>query len=115
MTPKSNKAKGRRFQQEIRAAILEAFPDLEPDDVRVAVMGESGEDVKLSPAARRAFPFAIEAKNVERLNIWSALTQAEKNAGGYTPLLVFRRNRTKPYVALPLAAFVKLVAERTRR
>lgn len=112
LSPRSSKAKGRRFQQEIRDAILAAFPALEQDDVKCAIMGESGEDVKLSPAARRAFPFSIEAKNVERLNIWQALTQAEANAGDYTPLLMFRRNRTKPYVALPLAAFLNLVAER---
>lgn len=112
MKTSSAKAKGRRAQQEVRNAILEAFPALEPDDVKCAVMGESGEDVKLSPAARKKFPFSIEVKNVERLNIWQALTQAEANADKYTPLLAFRRNRTKMYVALPLAAFLELVAER---
>lgn len=112
MKTSSAKAKGRRAQQEVRNAILEAFPALEPDDVKCAVMGESGEDVKLSPAARKKFPFSIEVKNVERLNIWQALTQAEANAEKYTPLLAFRRNRTKMYVALPLAAFLELVAER---
>lgn len=112
MKTSSAKAKGRRAQQEVRNAILEAFPALEPDDVKCAVMGESGEDVQLSPAARKKFPFSIEVKNVERLNIWQALTQAEANAEKYTPLLAFRRNRTKMYVALPLAAFLELVAER---
>lgn len=112
MKTSSAKAKGRRAQQEVRNAILEAFPALEPDDVKCAVMGESGEDVKLSPAARKKFPFSIEVKNVERLNIWQALTQAEANAEKYTPLLAFRRNRTRMYVALPLAAFLELVAER---
>jgi len=32
-------------------------------------MGESGLDVKLSEAARKAVGFAIEAKNQEKINI----------------------------------------------
>lgn len=109
MRPSSAKAKGRRHQQAIRDAILAAFPELEPDDVKVAIMGESGEDIKLSPAARRRFPFSIEAKNTEKLAIWSALEQGEKNAGAFTPLLIFRRNRSKTYVALEFTAFLELL------
>ena len=41
----SRKAKGRRLQNKVRDLILEKF-DLHPDDVRGAIMGESGEDIK---------------------------------------------------------------------
>lgn len=109
MKTSSAKAKGRRLQDEIRRAILARFPSLEPDDVKCAVMGESGEDVKLSPAARRLFPFSVEAKNVEALNVWKALAQGEGNSGGYTPILVFRRNRSKTYVALEFTEFLELL------
>ena len=105
MRPSSAKAKGRRLQQELRDAILAAFPHLTPDDVRSTSMGASGEDTLLSPAARAAFPFASECKNQEALNIWKALEQAEANAdpaAGKYPLLVFRRNRTRPWAAVPL-------------
>jgi hypothetical protein len=34
MKPRSAKAKGRRFQTEVRDLILESFPILEPDDVK---------------------------------------------------------------------------------
>ena len=44
-------------------------------------MGESGEDIKLSPAARKLIPYSFECKNQEKLNIWEALSQAEENAG----------------------------------
>lgn len=110
MKPRSAKAKGRRFQQEIRDTLLALFKELEPDDIKCAIMGESGEDLKLSPAARKLFPYSIEAKNVERLNIWDALKQAEDNVKpGTSPLLVFTRNRTKRYVALEFSDFLRLV------
>ena len=38
-------------------------------------MGESGEDIQLSPAARKLIPFAFECKNQEKLNIWESLKQ----------------------------------------
>ncbi len=47
MTPASAKAKGRRAQQVVRDAILQAFPPLLPDDVRSAAMGSNGEDIHL--------------------------------------------------------------------
>ena len=53
------KAKGRLGQNEIRDKILETFPELEPDDVKSTTMGDSGEDIQLSPAARRKIPITI--------------------------------------------------------
>lgn len=112
MLTSSCKAKGRRLQGVIREAILKLFPALEPDDVKVALMGESGCDIKLSPAARKVFPYSVEAKNQEKLAIWSALKQAEDNTvPGTVPLLVFGRNRTEPYVALKFDDFIKLLGD----
>ena len=108
-TPASRKAKGRRLQQEVADAILAAFPELEPDDVKPAIMGESGEDIKLSPAARRLFPFATECKYQERISIWSALKQADANCGVHEPLLIFRRNRSKTYAVLELEALLHII------
>jgi len=55
----------------------------------------------LSPMARKKLPYAIECKNVEKINIWSALNQAESNTKeNITPLLIFSRNRSKTYVAV---------------
>ena len=72
-------------------------------------MGECGEDIKLSPAARAVFPYSVECKNTEKLNVWSALAQCEANAkDGATPLLIFSRNRSKTYVAIELDAFLKV-------
>ena len=110
MKTSSGKAKGRRLQNKIRDLLLEHFSDkLEPDDVKVAIMGESGEDIKLSPAARKLIPYSFECKNQEKLNIWSSLEQAEENSGDYPPVLIFKRNRSKTYVTIELEEFMKLI------
>ena len=101
MRPSSAKAKGRRLQDYVRLRVLAWFPQLEEADVKCAIMGESGEDIHLSPAARKLFPFSVEAKNQESLNIWKALEQASLNCpDGSTPLVVFKRNKSKVYCAL---------------
>ena len=111
-TIRSNKNKGARLQHMVKDAIYKWFPFLEEGDVKTAIMGETGEDIKLSPAARRAFPFSVECKNTERLNLWEAIKQAESNTQtGTTPIVVFKRNRTKPYVIIELEEFMKIVAK----
>ena len=111
MKPRSAKNKGKRLQNQVRDLILEKFQQLEEDDVRSTTMGDSGEDVLLSPFARRLFPFSIECKNQEKLNIWSSLEQDENNSGKHTPLLIFKRNRTKTYAVLELNELLKLLNE----
>ena len=51
----------------------------------------------------------IEAKNVEALNIWKALEQSERDAGETEmPIVVFKRNRSKVYVAVSFEDFMTL-------
>tara|TARA_R100000458_G_scaffold40111_1_gene37660 strand:+ start:582 stop:911 length:330 start_codon:yes stop_codon:yes gene_type:complete len=104
----ARKAKGRRLQNKVRELIIEKF-DLHPEDVKTAVMGESGEDIKMSHSARQKFPFSVECKNQEKLNIWDSLKQAEDASNGHTPLLIFKRNRSKTYVTLSLEDFLDLL------
>jgi len=111
MKPRSAKNKGKRLQNKIRDLILEKFDTLEKDDVRSITMGDSGEDILLSPAARRLFPFSVECKNQEKLNIWSALEQAEENSGDHVPLVIFKRNRTKTYAVLEFDKLLELLNE----
>ena len=103
------KSKGRRLQNQVKELLLEAFTELEPDDIRTAIMGETGEDIKLSPAARREIPFSFECKNQEKINIWESLNQAEENSGDYPPVLIFKRNRSKTYAVLELEDFIDLI------
>jgi hypothetical protein len=67
-TASSSKAKGRLGQQEVRDAILKRFPNLEPDDVRSTAMGQNGEDIQLSPKARKYLPVTIEVKRRKNLS-----------------------------------------------
>ena len=112
MKTSSAKAKGRRLQQRVASLLVESFTELQPDDIRSTDMGQSGEDIQLSPLARTKIPYSFECKNQERLNIWSAIEQAEANASEYEPAIVFKRNRTKTYVAIRLEEFVELIKDK---
>ena len=60
MKASSSKAKGRRLQDFVREKLRSIFTSLEDDDIKSAIMGESGEDIKLSPAAKKRVPaFAV--------------------------------------------------------
>lgn len=102
------KAKGRRAAMELQQGLLSIAPHLSPDDIRITPSGCTGEDLLMSPRAREAFPYAIECKNVERINIWEALKQAKSHSDTYTPLLAFTRNREEMWIAIPLKAFLSL-------
>ena len=111
MKTRSAKSKGRRLQNQVKELLLEAFTELEPDDIRTAIMGETGEDIKLSPAARSEIPFSFECKNQEKINIWESLNQAEENSGDYPPVLIFKRNRSKTYAVLEIDDFIDIINE----
>lgn len=108
MRPQSAKAKGRRLQQKARDMFLEACKDLEPDDIRSNPMGAHGEDLLFSPRARQTYPFSVECKNVEKLNMWAAIEQAEEY-GKYDPMVVFSKNGKDVMVALPLEKLLEII------
>ena len=109
MKTSSAKAKGRRACQVVAQYILSSFPSLTPKDVTVTPSGVTGVDVQLSQKAFDMFPFCIEVKNQEKLNVWAALEQAVSHRDdNETPILFFTRNRSKMYVALEIEDFFKL-------
>ena len=63
MKPRSAKNKGRRLQNFVRDLLRKTFPKLEDDDIKSQTMGMPGEDIVLSPAAKRAIPYSFECKN----------------------------------------------------
>lgn len=109
MNPQSAKAKGRKFQQQVRDLLLENAPELELDDIRSTSMGCGGEDLQFSPAARRRYGISIECKNQEKLNVWSAYEQAEANSGSHEPVLFMKKNRKKPVVVVDAEYFISLL------
>ena len=109
---KSSKAKGRRLQNFVRDQLRGLFSFLEPDDIKSQTMGMTGEDIVLSPTARKSIPYSFECKNVERLQFWSTVEQAESNLKEDTnPAIVIKKNRKEPYVAIPLDHFLELIGE----
>ena len=112
MNVRSSKAKGRRLQNNIRDILRKTFPTLEEDDIKSQTMGMTGEDIVLSPAAKKVIPYSFECKNVERLNVWQAIEQAENNCEDITPVVVMKRNRTETYVVFNLDKFIKLIGEK---
>jgi hypothetical protein len=108
MKPASAKAKGRALQDWMRVKLIEEY-DMFEEDIKTAVMGESGEDIKMARAAREKFPFSIECKNTERLNVWEAYEQAKENSGKYEPIVVMKKNRKKPLVVIDAETFIKLM------
>ena len=108
MTPQSSKAKGRRGQQIVRDATLEAFPQLEPDDVRSTAMGQNGADLLLSPAARRLLPYDFEIKNKARSETHAIYSQA-KTHGNHEPIAVIKKGRDIPLAVISLEHFLSLL------
>lgn len=108
MKPQSAKNKGRKLQQWVRDLLLNLGEPygLKPDDVRSTSMGNSGEDVQMSPAARQVFPFQIECKNRTRMAVYADYKQAQQH-GDYIPILVIKQNGDKPLVVIDAEYFFK--------
>lgn len=113
MKPSSAKNKGRKLQQWVRDLILKMHPSLEPDDVKSTSMGAGGEDVQLSPAARRLCPVSIECKSRASFAFYKDLDQAIANAPPDTePMLVVKANHKKPVVIIDAEHFFEHYANR---
>ena len=110
MKTQSRKAKGRRLQQQFMQLLIEKL-DIDPEDIESRSMGAGGEDLIMSKAARNKFPYSIECKNQERMNIWSAWDQANNNKGIYEPLVVIKKNGVRPLVVLDAESFLNMIKE----
>ena len=107
MRTQSKKAKGRRLQQWVRDILIEKL-EVHPEDIESRSMGAGGEDLIMSRSAREKFPYSIECKNQESLNIWKSYEQAQQNCGDYEPIVVIKRNNVKPLVLVDADYFVEL-------
>jgi len=103
----SAKAKGRRLQQWVRDLLIEKL-EVHPEDVESRSMGAGGEDLIMARAAREKFPYSIECKNQEKVNLWEAYSQAVENCKDYEPIVVIKRNNHKPLVLVDAEYFIGL-------
>ena len=107
MKTSSAKAKGRKLQQWMRNLLIEKL-EVHPEDIESRSMGAGGEDLIMARAAREKFPMSIECKNQEIVNVWEAYKQAEDNSGKYEPVVIIKRNKSKPLVVVDAEYFVSL-------
>jgi len=111
MRTQSAKAKGRRLQQWFRDLLIDKLR-IHKEDIESRSMGAGGEDLIMARAAREKFPYSIECKNQETLNVWKSYEQAESNSGNYEPVVFIKRNNQKPLVVVDAEYFVRLHNER---
>ena len=116
MNTRSAKAKGRTLQNLVRDKLRQIFveewkliPALEDDDIKSQTMGMTGEDIVLSPSAKKLIPYSFECKNTEKLNLWKAIEQSCTNCEDREPVVVIKRNRSKVYAVIELDNFLTLI------
>ena len=110
LRPSSAKAKGRKLQQWFTNKMVEIL-GLDAEDLESRPMGSQGEDIIMGKQSRNKFPYSIECKNQEAVNLWKAYAQAEENCKGYEPLVVLKRNRSKPLVLVDAEYFISIHKE----
>ncbi len=88
------KSRGNRYEKYISERLQRFFPGTKRN---LGSGGYGGGDLVETPG------WCFELKKVEKFNLWAALQQAENAAkGGQTPAVIFARNRSRDYIALPL-------------
>ena len=112
--PQSAKAKGRRLQQWFRDLLINKL-DIHPDDIESRSMGAGWEDLIMSRAARKKFPYSIECKNQEKINIWKSYFQAQENSNAHEPIVVIKRNNHKPLLLDDSEHFINLHNKNERK
>ena len=110
MKTSSAKQKGRKLQQWMRDLLIQKL-GVHPEDIESRSMGSQGEDLIMARAAREKFPLSIECKNQESVNVWKSYQQAAENSGEYEPIVVIKRNQSKPLVIIDAEYFVAMFKE----
>lgn len=72
-------------------------------------MGCQGEDIILSPAARKLLPISIEAKSHAKYAVYKDFEQAKYNSVSYTPVLIIKQNNDIPLAIVSLEYFLQLM------
>ena len=107
MKTQSAKAKGRRLQKWFRDLLIEKL-NIHPEDIESRSMGAGGEDLIMARAAREKFPYSVECKNQEKINLWESYNQAQQNSKNHEPVVILKRNNSKPLILVDAEYFVKL-------
>ena len=115
MKPQSSKAKGRKLQQLVRDKLLSLSDTFREGDIESTGMGQSGEDIVLSPHARDLLPISVECKSHAKFAVYSIIDQCKTNCpDGCEPVVVLKANHKKPVAVIDLDYYIKLEQHRMK-
>lgn len=109
MKTASAKAKGRNVCKIIKELILEKYPTLQEDDIKITSSGATGEDLFFSPLARKTLPISIECKARQSIAVYEWLEQAKANSKQYIPIVFARGDRKDPIAIIDANDLFKLL------
>lgn len=115
ITVSSAKSKGRNLQQWVCQKISEltGIPYVQSDDqcdIHSREMGQHGMDVVLRGEALKKFPYSVECKSSESLDLVGTIEQAKNNTYKGTDWLIVHKRKAlaSPIVIMAWEAFEKL-------
>lgn len=116
MKPQSAKVKGRTFQQLIRDKLTDLLNPwgVVAEDIKSTSMGAGGEDIQLSPFARKLLPISIECKAHKSFAVYKLYEQAISNSKEHKPVLFIKANHKKPLVVIDMEYYLDLEEKRIR-
>jgi hypothetical protein len=107
----SRKAKARELQKYVAQKIsdITGIPCGKDELIESREMGQAGSDIKLIGPAKKAFPFAVECKRQEKLNLHDAIKQAKANQTKDTDwLVVTRRSNEEAIITMDADKFFEM-------
>lgn len=108
MKTSSAKQKGRKLQQWFATVLVEGL-GLDREDLESRPMGSQGEDIILGKQSRELFPYSVECKNQEAVNVWKAYEQCSSNtSSNVESLVIIKRNKSKPLALVDAEYFINL-------
>lgn len=113
MKPRSCKNKGKKLQNWVRDALL-SDTTLQLGDIRSTTMGDRGEDVQLSPEARKVYPFQFECKSKASYSVYKDFEQASSH-GKHTPVLIIKQNQSRPLACVDAEWFINYIKEHGKK
>tara|TARA_B100000900_G_C20071777_1_gene510327 strand:+ start:81 stop:467 length:387 start_codon:yes stop_codon:yes gene_type:complete len=114
------KAKGEKFQKDLVALIQEVLPE-HKDVIVSSPMSAHGEDIQiLTPEARKAFPFSVEAKHREKgfSSVYTAYEQAARQVNAISSALsiyavaAIQQQGHDPLIVISADDFLELITKK---
>jgi len=111
----SRKSKARELQKYVAEKIsnITDIPWGKEQLIASREMGQAGTDIRLIGEARKKFPFAVECKRTEKLNLHGAIKQAKDNVVNDLPdwLVISRRSGEKAIVSMDADKFFEIYGQ----